>query len=175
MSIEAESNSLTGFELCVREQWKPIYCVLFRLLGDPAEAEDLALEAFWRLYKHRSNSASQDSMGWLYRVAINLGLNALRARKRRSQYEQEAGRQAIQMACYPDPAAIQQQADQRRLVRLVLARMNKRYSQLLILRHSGQSYADLSNSLGVPVSSIGTLLARAEKDFEKRYRKLKGG
>ena len=45
-----------------------------------------------------------------------------------------------------------------------------RQAQLLILRSSGQSYQEIAASLGVSVTSIGTLLNRAEAEFEKRYR-----
>ncbi len=57
-------------------------------------------------------------------------------------------------------------------VREALARMKPAQAQLLILRHSGLSYQELAEALGVKASSIGTLLARAEAEFEKRYREL---
>ena len=50
----------------------------------------------------------------------------------------------------------------------------ERHSQILILRHTGLSYAELGNFFGVSDRSIGTMLARAGRDFEKYYRRLKG-
>jgi RNA polymerase sigma-70 factor (ECF subfamily) len=52
--------------------------------------------------------------------------------------------------------------------------MKPRAAQLLILRHSGLSYADIAAALGVAPGSVGTLLARAEKEFERRYRAVEG-
>jgi DNA-directed RNA polymerase specialized sigma24 family protein len=52
--------------------------------------------------------------------------------------------------------------------------MRPRAAQLLLLRHSGLSYTELSNVLGVAVGSIGTLLVRAEREFEQEYRALEG-
>ena len=72
----------TEFDAVFLENWQTVYRVLVRLVGDPAEAEDLALETFWQLY-HRPPVNSNGLGGWLYRVAMNLGLNAIRARKRR--------------------------------------------------------------------------------------------
>jgi RNA polymerase sigma-70 factor (ECF subfamily) len=57
-------------------------------------------------------------------------------------------------------------------VRLVLAQMKPRSAQLLVLRHSGFSYAEIAAALGVAPGSVGVLLARAEKEFEERYKRL---
>jgi len=55
-------------------------------------------------------------------------------------------------------------------VREVLAEMDQRQAQLLLLRHSGVSYREIAAALDMAPTSVGTLLARAEREFEKRYR-----
>lgn len=161
------------FEAIFDEHWTRVYGVLFRLVGDRAEAEDLALETFWRLYT-RPPHTGDNLEGWLYRVAANLGLNALRAHKRRSGYEQLAGREALVLSHFPDPAEEAERAEQRRLVQTVLVRLKPRAAQALVLRHSGLRYAEIAAALHLPASSVGTLLARAEKEFEKTYREIGG-
>ena len=47
-------------------------------MGDADEAQDLALETFWRLYSSPPRR-TENVGGWLYRVALRLGYNALRA------------------------------------------------------------------------------------------------
>jgi RNA polymerase sigma-70 factor (ECF subfamily) len=177
-------ETLGWFEAAFREHWPRVYRVLFRLTGDRAEAEDLALDAFLQLYR-RPPAETQEAggpaqngtgeregnlAGWLYRVASNLGLNALRARKRRQRYEEEAGLQLLESDPDWDPAAELERAQERQAVRRVLAGMKPRDAQLLILRHSGLSYAELAAALGAAPASVGTLLARAEVEFERRYR-----
>jgi RNA polymerase sigma-70 factor (ECF subfamily) len=51
----------------------------------------------------------------------------------------------------------------------VLRQMKERDAQLLILRHSGLSYREIAAALDVAPGSVGTLLARAEAEFEQRY------
>ncbi|MBI4788427.1 MAG: RNA polymerase subunit sigma-24, partial [Chloroflexi bacterium] len=92
-----------AFETIFLEHYSRVYGVLFRLVGDRAEAEDLALETFWRLWE-RAPAQAENLGGWLYRVAVNLGYNALRAAKRRAQYEDQAGRDALDINAPPDPA-----------------------------------------------------------------------
>jgi RNA polymerase sigma-70 factor (ECF subfamily) len=171
-TARAESGSL-GFEALFLEHWASVYRILRRLVGDPAEAEDLALEAFQRLYRHNQKQPEvQNPGGWLYQVATRLGLNSIRDWKRREQYELTAGRYALEEPAQLTPADILAQEEERQQVRLVLARMNERQSQLLILRYSGLSYKEIASALNLAPASIGPLLVRAEREFEKQYRAL---
>jgi RNA polymerase sigma-70 factor (ECF subfamily) len=156
----------------LEEHWPRIYGVLFRLTGDPDDAEDLALEVFYRL--HRKPPPANDALnlgGWLYRVAMNLGYNALRSARRRARYEQEAGIQALESEASAEPASEVERRIERQQVRAALARLKPREAQILILRHSGLSYTEVAAVLQVAPGSVGTLLARAEKAFEKAYTK----
>ena len=163
----------SAFEALFLEHWSHVYRLLCRLVGDPAEAEDLALETFVRLYQRyplRENESNPG--GWLHRVATNLGLHSIRGWKRREHYELTAGKYALEETPEARPAEILAQEEERRLVRLALAQMNERQSQILILRHSGLSYKEIAEALELAPASIGPLLVRAEREFEKRYRAL---
>jgi RNA polymerase sigma-70 factor (ECF subfamily) len=152
--------------------WLPVCRILYRLLGDWDEAEEQALEVFCRL--HRRPPRDRDRLvSWLYRVATRAGLNALRARTRRRRYEQEAGVLRLQQASL-DPADEVERRDRGHRVRRVLAELRPRQAQLLILRHSGLSYAELAAVLKLAPGSVGTMLARAERAFERRYRAMEG-
>ncbi len=172
-SNQAEETDLKEFEACFEQYWASIYRLLARMLGDPAEAEDLALETFYRLYQHHRQPARGFNVGgWLYRVATNLGLEAMRAFKRREHYELTAGRNALDESPEDRPAEILAEEESRRLVRAALGKMNTRQAQLLVMRHSGMAYKDIAAALDLSPTSIGPLLLRAEREFEKRYRAL---
>lgn len=160
-------------ESALSQHWSRLYAVLYRLVGDHAEAEDLALEIFWRLSRQPTVITSQQSLsGWLYRVALNLGFNALRAQKRRQRYESQAGRMLLEEKSGDSPDAVLEKSLERQRVRQALAQMKPRSAQILILRYSDFSYAEIAATLGLAVGSIGTLLARAEGEFEKIYSSL---
>ncbi len=165
------TNVANDFEAVFLEHWPRVYRVLVRLVGDHAEAEDLALEAFWRLYQ-RSDARELNLGGWLYRVATNLGLNAIRGWKRREKYELASARWEIESPA--DPAEVAADNEARRLVRQVLGEMNPRQAQLLVLRHSGLTYLEIAAALNVSPNSIGALLVRAEREFEEKYRGVTG-
>jgi RNA polymerase sigma-70 factor (ECF subfamily) len=152
------------------KHWGSIYQHLVRMIGDPAEAEDLALETFFRLYRHLPMSGEGDNPGgWLYRVATNLGLRSIRSFKRREKYEMAAGKGALEEVSESRPAVILEKKEQHLLAHLALAKMNPRRAELLVLRYSGMSYKEIAEALDLSPASIGPLLLRAEREFEKIY------
>ena len=166
----AHAGDQASFDELFLRYYGRIYDVLFRLTGDPAEADDLAQETFIRLYRSPLPAGREHNVGgWLYRVAVNLGYNALRASRRRATYEQ-----AGDVAAFADPETVATQNDERRYVHETLAQLTEQQAQLLILRHAGLSYKELAQALDVAPTSIGTLLARAERAFEARYRATAG-
>jgi RNA polymerase sigma-70 factor (ECF subfamily) len=162
--IEREAE----FDAAFSEHYTRVYGVLYRLLGDRAQAEDLAVETFWRLWE-RAPQRRENLGGWLYRVAMRLGYNALRAARRRERYELQAGREALEQNTSPEPSRTIEQEQERARVRAVLSDLKERDAQLLVLRHSGFSYREIAAALGIAPGSVGTLLARAEAEFERRY------
>ena len=162
------SREATDFEVLFQEHWNRVCGILFRLVGDWDEAQDLALDTFERLYR-RPPKDDTNLSGWLYRVATNRGLNALRARERRAQYEQKAGSLTLEEDQPEDPADILERKQEQARVRTILGLMKPRSVQLLILRHSGLSYAEIASALEVSPNSVGTLLVRAEREFEEQY------
>jgi RNA polymerase sigma-70 factor (ECF subfamily) len=169
---QTESVS-SAFEALFLEHWARVYRLLCRLVGDPAEAEDLALEAFVRLYQRKPVSPDEFNVGgWLHRVATNLGLQSIRGWKRRERYELTAGKYALEEAGADGPAEIMIREEEQRLARLALANMNERQSQLLVMRYAGSSYKEIAETLKLAPASIGPLLLRAEREFEKQYRAL---
>lgn len=158
----------TDFDTLFSQHWDRICEVLYRLVGDWQEAEDLALETFMRLHQ-RPPKRNDSISGWLYRVATNLGFNALRARKRRRRYEERAGKIVLKGDQSSNPELAFERKQKREDVRMTLANMKPRSAKLLILRHSGLTYAEIAAAIEVSVTSVGTLLARAESEFEKMY------
>jgi RNA polymerase sigma-70 factor (ECF subfamily) len=173
VGMNSTDSDSSAFETLFREHWARVYRLLYRLVGDPAEAEDLALETFLRLHQRYPPREREFNLGgWLHRVATNLGLQSLRSWKRREHYEMTAGKYALEEAPEAHPAQILAQTEERRLVRLALSKMNERQSQLLVMRHSGLSYKEIAEALELAPTSIGPLLVRAEKEFAKQYRAL---
>jgi RNA polymerase sigma-70 factor (ECF subfamily) len=157
-----------SFRVVFLQHYARIVAILVRLLGDRSWAEEVANDAFWRLYHQPALQIDGNIGGWLHRTATNLGIDALRASARRRQYEGTAGRLwKERTAAGPLDDLLSQEKCRR--VRSVLAAIKPAHTQLLILRNSGLSYKELADVLEVKMSGIGTMLTRAEEEFRNRY------
>lgn len=169
----AEDARLKAFEMHFEQHWASVYRLLKRMVGDPAEAEDLALEAMYRLHQHQAQLEPGSNIGgWLYRVASNLGLHSIRSAQRRIRHEAAAGRNVLQEVPEDRPTEIAAREEERRLARRALAEMDPRRAELLVMRYSGMPYKEIAAALNLSPTSIGPLLARAEREFEGHYRHL---
>jgi RNA polymerase sigma-70 factor (ECF subfamily) len=151
-----------------------VYGILYRLLGDKSDAEDVAQQVFLKLYnaprRIRFQGDEMNVAGWLYRVAVNTGYNTLRSQQRQHKWQNRLGWLWPFDTQSPDPATVVEGLDEQARVRRVLAQMKPRDAKLLLLRHSGLSYKELAVVLNVAPGSVGSLLTRAERAFAKKYR-----
>ncbi len=162
-----------SFQTLFLENWSGIYRLLVRMVGDPAEAEDLALETFLKLYNHSPlDGEGANLRGWLFRVATNLGLHSIRSEQRRQHYELEAGKHVLEETSLEKPPEVLENKETNHQARLALSQMNPRQAQLLVLRYSGMAYKEIAQMLGLAPTSIGPLLLRAEHEFSRIYQSL---
>jgi len=167
--------SSQSFEELFLSTYPRLVSLLRRMLGESGRAEEIANEAFLKLHSTvLPPSARANIRGWLYRTAMNLGIDDLRARARHSRVAQEAS-QAVSSSGQPETGLqlLLRQETQKR-VRLALSQIKPEWAQILLLRASGHSYKEIASHLEVSLSSVGTLLIRAEAGFEKCYLELFG-
>jgi RNA polymerase sigma-70 factor (ECF subfamily) len=167
-----------SFETLFYRHYDRVYGLLFRLVGNRVEAEDLTQEAFLRLYdqsfgkSHFVGKREHNVSAWLYRVATNLGYNMIRSRKRRWRRN---------LALVPDPDGEPgpdrqvENLEAQAAVRATLAKLQPRQTQLLLLRQMGLSYAECAEACEIAPGSVGTLLARAARAFREEYEEDFGG
>ncbi len=156
------------FRAVFLQHYARIVAILVRLFGDVSHSEEVANDAFWRLYRQPALQVDGNIGGWLYRTAANLGIDALRAASRRRQYEEAAGGARDEdKNSSPLESLLREEKCLR--VRAALSLVKPTQAQLLILRSSGLSYKELADVLNVKTSSIGTMLNRAEEEFRNHY------
>ncbi len=163
----------TSFEALFLRHYDRVYGLLFRLVGERSEAEDLAQDVFMKLYARLGSgvrSHDENVSAWLYRVAMNTGYNALRDRKRLWQRNVWLVPDETTTGLDSQVAARQERA----AVRAALARLPLRQAQLLLLRQMEFSYAECAAICDVAPGSVGTLLARAAQAFRREYGHVTG-
>ncbi|HWD09116.1 MAG TPA: sigma-70 family RNA polymerase sigma factor [Actinomycetota bacterium] len=146
-----------------------------RVLGDRAEAEDVAQEVF--LAFHRNHSPMADyAPAWLHRAAWHTALNKVRGRRRRIRRELADQASVRVDAWADDPQALVEAAFDRafdaRRVRAAIGKLPPRAAGVLALRYSGLSYAEVAQAMGIGVGQVGTVLRRAEARLKREVESL---
>jgi RNA polymerase sigma-70 factor (ECF subfamily) len=171
--MQLQAGDEASFELLFLRHYDRVYGILYRLLGNQSDAEDVAQQVFLKLFhaprRIRWQRDEINVAGWLYRVAVNTGYNTLRSQQRRQNWTEKLGWWPFETAA-PDPVDIVESSDRQARVRQILADMKPRDAKLLLLRHSGLSYQELAVTLNLAPGSIGSLLTRAERAFAQKYR-----
>lgn len=153
--------------------------VLHHLVGDPAEAEDLAQEAFLRVYRSRAKYHPTAKFStWLFAVAHNLALNALRDRKRRpGLYHPGAGVDSpppeAAGPAKPDnaPSHHLRQLELAAAVRRALDTLNERQRAAVVLsKFEDMPYAEIGAVMGMSEKAVKSLLARARVQLRDALR-----
>jgi len=165
----ANPDESSAFEPVFEAYYERTARLIARLVKDPARAEELAVEVFWKLWRN-PRAHGQAVGGWIYRTAVRAGLYELRRQARRGRLEQWLGLTGTPST--PEDVRAANEAQEQ--VRRILARLNPRDAELLLLRNQDLSYSEIAAALRLNPNSVGTLLSRAQQAFRKEYQKLYG-
>lgn len=153
------------FERLFLREYPRVVAIAYKVLADRTAAEDVAQEVFWKF--HRSLSPdSERASGWLHAAAVHSALNLIRGERRRAARETAHARDEATVRV-ANPETLVENAERRREIRRALAKLPERSASVLLLRHSGLSYAEVAIALGIKVGNVGTLLRRAEEALRK--------
>lgn len=140
--------------------------------GHHEEAEDLAQEVFLRVYRTRKKYRPKAKFAtWLFTIANNLALNALRSRRRKPTVPlpaQESGplgpRPAEQLVADSQalPTKHLAQTELADVIRKALDDLNERQRLAVVLnKFEDMNYADIADVMGLSTKAVKSLLSRA--------------
>jgi RNA polymerase sigma-70 factor, ECF subfamily len=169
LMLAAGRGDPAAFEQLVVRHQTAAWGVAYRFLGDPAEAEDIAQEAFLKILAaapHYRPSAKFRT--YLYRVVARLCLD--HGQKRRPVYAQELPEVADDG---PSPVDAMTARERARDVRQALDALPAKQRLALVLRYfEGQGYAEIAAVLGTTGKAVERVLARARTALGERLAHL---
>ena len=163
-----------AFTTFMRSYQDMVYTTAIRLLGNPAQAEDISQETFLKAYEHFDDiQTGVGAGGWLKTVATNLSLNHLqRYRKRWSFFSEllhrdaDGGGEATPVD-FPAPEDFFNDfdsADRREWVQQALAKLPDKQRVPLVLYHFEEMpYEEIADRLGVSLAKVKTDILRARQ------------
>jgi RNA polymerase sigma-70 factor (ECF subfamily) len=168
-----------SFDLLVLKYQHKVIALVRRFVRDPAEAEDIAQEAFIKAYR-AINSFRGDSAfyTWLYRIAVNTAKNALDNRKRRPGSDIDID--DIEEFAFNDnlcveenPESLLASEDLRRIVQETLEALPEELRRALELREfEGLSYEEISQVMDCPIGTVRSRIFRAREAIDEAIRPL---
>lgn len=171
----ARSGDLDAFNELVLAYQDRVFNLAYRILGDPAAAEDAAQDAFISAYQHLSTFRGGSFLSWLLRTVANRCYDELRRQKRRpvvswesfGEMDEEANPFLINGQ--PTPEETAQESELTDLLQAAIATLPPDQRVVLILSDiEGMDYAAVAATVGIPVGTVKSRLARARarlRDF----------
>lgn len=135
------------FEELYREFVNRVYGYVRAQVGVAADAEDITSQVFLRAYEAygRFEPAGATPSAWLFRIARNASLDHLRASGRRERLVRVVGHQPSEE---PDAAKVAEERIEHSELVALLADLSERQREVIALRHSGLSFAEVGDVLG---------------------------
>jgi len=170
-----------AFELLVLKYQRKIMRLLSRLIHDPAEAEDVAQDAFIKAYRAIPQFRGESAFyTWLYRIAVNTAKNHLVARRRRPsgsvQYENDDGEtfdETDNLSDINTPEAAFASREIADTVNRAIEALPEELRTAIVLREiEGLSYEEIAQSMDCPIGTVRSRIFRAREAIASRLRPI---
>ncbi|MBI3670992.1 MAG: sigma-70 family RNA polymerase sigma factor [Acidobacteria bacterium] len=183
LMLDVKAGDDASFELLLHKYRTPLVNFLNRMVRNPAAAEDLAQEVFLRVYRARKQYAPNAKFTtWLFHIATNLALNALRdgrCRQMEVSLDQPGHPGAEEPAAMelPDrgPSVEQQMIarDRAAVIRAAIhALPEKQRAAVLLHKYHELDYDEIARILECSESALKSLLFRAYETLRVRLAPL---
>lgn len=163
-SVEKDLDTL------FRAHYRRIARAIGRVVRDQARAEELAVDVFVK-WRHTGGENSDLAEGWLYRTAVRGAIDEWRRQARRERFENMF---SAFRSPPPTPLETYETDATQRNVRVVLGEIEPRHAQALLLWAEELSYQEIAAAMEVNLTSVGSLLTRAQAAFRKEFEKRHG-
>jgi RNA polymerase sigma-70 factor (ECF subfamily) len=173
-----------AYDLLVLKYQHKVVKLVMRYLRNPADAEDVAQEAFVKAYRalpqFRADSAFYT---WLYRIAINTAKNALAARDRNPvsyeldlQGNDDSSDMVSRLKDPETPEGLALTEEIRDTVNHAIEQLPEDLRTAIVLRElEGMSYEEIAASMDCPVGTVRSRIFRAREAIDRRLREVFDG
>jgi RNA polymerase sigma-70 factor, ECF subfamily len=162
-----------SFEELVRGHERLVFGLALRVVGDRADAEEVAQDTFERAYHALAGYSAERVAAmrlrpWLARIALNLARNRLRRRPPPARPLEDGDGQPLAVAApaAAEPAEVAERGQERDFWAGLLAGLPRPYREAVVLRHvEGLPYGEVAEVLGRPVGTVKTHVHRGVRQL----------
>ena len=176
LMLRVRDEEPNAFAELVEKYQHRLVAVLHHLVGNQEEAEDLAQEVFLRIYRARKKYRARAKFStWLFTIANNLALNALRSRRRKVAVPLDVSdsgplgprpaERLVQDRSGP-PSQQMQQQELAAVIRRALDGLNERQRAAVLLnKFEEMNYAEIAEVMNLTTKAVKSLLSRARTNL----------
>lgn len=178
LMVQVRNDVVGAFETLVERYQNRLIAVLFHMVGNLEEAEDLCQEVFLRVYKARKGYRPRAKFStWLFTIANNLAINYLRTKGRNHNVSLAGGTDSRTTAAVGQyltgregtPSAQMRQTELADLVKDALGMLNEDQKMAVLLnKFEEMSYAEIADVMSRSPAAIKSLLARARNQLREQ-------
>ena len=142
-----------------------------KFLSSPDNIQDIVQDVFTNAYQNiKSFDTSQKFNSWIYRIAHNAYVNALRKNSHMPIALPDLDT-LLSHAIYEDPSEIErEQKDIKVMIEKCLEKISPKYKEVLLLRYyEDMDYKEIANILKVPIGTVSIRLKRAREYLKKMW------
>jgi RNA polymerase sigma-70 factor (ECF subfamily) len=162
-----------AFEELVQTQQHRVYGLALRMLGNTAEAEDVAQEAFLRAHRGLAEFRGEARLStWLYAIVSRLCLNRLSGSERRLTRDGEETLSRIADA-RPGPDQALEQGELEEALHRAIGELPEERRIVVVLRDvEGLAYEEIAEVLDLPAGTVRSRLHRARLDLKEKLERF---
>jgi RNA polymerase sigma-70 factor (ECF subfamily) len=176
--LRVKEDDAVAFEQLIIAYQARLLRVLRHIVGSESVAEDLVQDVFLRVWRARKNYQPTAKFStWVFHIANNVASNSLRDRKRRKEFQVNAGDPGISAVMSLDqmamastgtmPTRALDAAERAEIVRTAVEALNDRQRMALLLcKFEGLSYQEIANTMELSVQAVKSLLSRARVNLK---------
>jgi RNA polymerase sigma factor (sigma-70 family) len=170
----ATAGASASFDEAFTLHHRAVFRAACAVLRDSALAEDVTQEVFLKLYRGFDSTPEGELLRpWLLRVTINAAHNAMRGRSR-SLARDTAYQKDAHCSGWIAPEKDYERRMDLDEARRALDRIKEPMRSCLLLKQQGLSYREISETLSIRETSVGSMVARGRKEFVRVYGKVGG-
>jgi RNA polymerase sigma-70 factor (ECF subfamily) len=180
LMLRVKSGDMTAFEQLVEKYKQPIVNLMFRMLRDLSEAEDLAQTVFVRVFQSAGRyQVSARFSTWIFTIARHVCLNEIRRRSRHPAESIESGqngseevapRQFEDHNTFTPPDLVLQGELEDKIQEALDCLPEKQRLAVLLCRQDELSYEEIAAVLGLSLSATKSLIHRARETLKQRLK-----
>jgi RNA polymerase sigma-70 factor (ECF subfamily) len=180
LMLRVKQGDWSAFTDLVDKYKQPIMNLVYRMLHDAAEAEDLAQVVFLQVHKsaHRYEASSKFST-WLFTIARNLCLNEIRRRSRHPansldaphpEYEDQPLQQYEDKKTFSPPDSLLHGELQEKIEQALADLPENQRTAIQLCQGDELSYEDIANVLGCTLSATKSLIHRGRETLKQKLK-----